>query len=114
MTMKRVIAILGLVLTAGAGAFAQNLLTQEGPSNEPLQLGVIYTASFCSTPTIPTVGNVGTFHLRATKLLNRGWIDVEYGFYPQVFDVTEEPNPSLLTARMNSNLLCYLKPLPQQ
>ena len=118
--MKRVAMILAVILAGGAGAYATTVSMQERPSNEPVQIGVMYQASFCNSRDTPLMDlglGVSPIYIRVTRELNRGWIEAQYASYPQGLDlvaVAADPynrNHQPLTARINLSLLCMVKPV---
>jgi len=108
--MKRLAMILAVIFAAGAGAYATTQSIQERPSNEPVQVGAVYLASFCG-PMIYQ-GTNPTFYMRINRELSRGWFEVDWSSYQQGL----EPNPSIGARqpdrmRVNLNSLCFVKPI---
>jgi len=114
--MSRMTMMLGGFLAASVGALAQTVVTQERPSNEPVQVGAIYNMSFCTKPE-PTPVPEGTSYIRVVRELNRGWLEVERESSPDGFDPAfRAADPyrrgrPIEKFRLNLNSVCALTPV---
>jgi hypothetical protein len=105
--MRRVLAILGLVFAAGAGAYGQSLMKAEKPSLDAIQVGALYNASFCGG-----TGSFGVrFDMRVTKLLNDHWFEAEYGNFRKDVGAFQDYGSGVETGRFNQAVLCFVKPI---
>lgn len=106
--MKRVLAIASLVFAAGAGAYGQSLLKPEKLSLDPIQIGVMYEASFCGG-----TGSFGVrFDMRVTKVLNDRWFEADYGsLNKETGAFYASPASTVATGRFNLAVLCYVRPI---
>jgi hypothetical protein len=106
----RVLVILGFVAAAGIGAMAQTAREGRFPSNDAVNEGGTYNASFCADKVwLPSAAYGTGFYMHVTKRLNGGWFEAEVGILP--YPAGSKMTAPVETIRINQTNLCYVKPL---
>ena len=105
---RRMLMAVVAVVCLGALAYAQ--VAREGnlPSDDPLNVGGTYEASFCAAESfMPSGVSTNNFYMRVTARFTRGWLEAEIAPRLKTNTTTlDGPAPRL---RLNEAQFCWVQ-----
>lgn len=108
--IKRVVVALVAVVCLGALAYAQ--VAREGSlsSDDAVNVGGTYLASFCADRTTMPGASANNFYMHVTAKFMRGWLEADVSaFLVANTDTLQAPT----RLRLNDAKLCYVQVVPK-